>query len=76
MTNIYRIFQETLNNITRHSQATQVSITIRTQDDCVSFSIEDNGIGFDVEQVLGREITERGMGWASMEERINMMAVS
>jgi PAS domain S-box-containing protein len=72
-TNIYRIFQESLNNIVKHSQATKVSVTIRKQDHCASFSIADNGVGFDVEQALSSGISERGMGLASIKERINMI---
>ena len=63
--NIYRIFQESLTNIVRHSQARRVSVAIRKYDDYVSFSIVDDGQGFDVQQALAREPSRRGLGLAA-----------
>ena len=70
--NIYRIFQESLTNIVRHSQARRVSVAIRKYDDYVSFSIVDDGQGFDVQQALAREPSRRGLGLAAMEERVRI----
>ncbi len=44
---LYRIFQESLNNIIRHSEATKISIEIFKNDQMIEMNIEDNGIGFD-----------------------------
>ena len=70
---IFRIFQEALTNIGKHAQATNVSVIIKLQDGMVSFVVEDNGKGFNREQIFTREATERGMGFAVMEERIQMV---
>jgi PAS domain S-box-containing protein len=70
--NIYRIFQESLTNIVRHSQARQVSVAIRNYDGYVSFNIADDGRGFDVQQALAREPSQRGLGLAAMEERVRI----
>jgi ligand-binding sensor domain-containing protein/signal transduction histidine kinase len=43
----YRIAQEALNNIQKHSRATQVEMQMHHQDGLVEMSIQDNGIGFD-----------------------------
>lgn len=43
---VYRIVQEALTNITRHAQATRVSITLERQDQELHLVIQDNGIGF------------------------------
>jgi signal transduction histidine kinase len=72
-TNIFRIFQESLNNIAKHSQATHVSVSIKKQDGCVDFCIKDNGVGFDIGQVTGGKITNRGMGLAAIGERLQMI---
>ncbi len=40
---LYRILQESLTNIVRHSQATEVSVDIRESDDCACLTIVDNG---------------------------------
>ena len=74
--NIYRIFQESLTNIAKYAQATQVSFTIRKLAGQVSFRVEDNGRGFDREDILAREASKRGLGLAAMEERMRMLGGS
>jgi signal transduction histidine kinase len=44
---LYRIAQESLTNIVRHSRATDVFVSLIKQADMVLLSIEDNGVGFD-----------------------------
>jgi signal transduction histidine kinase len=75
-TNIYRIFQESLTNIVKHSQATQIFISIQNPDNGVSFSIKDNGIGYNLEQVLSGEIAADRMGLAAIEERVRILGGS
>ncbi|MBK8280008.1 MAG: hypothetical protein IPK94_07775 [Saprospiraceae bacterium] len=45
--NIYLIYKEAINNIAKHSEATQVNILIQTLPDQLKIEISDNGIGFD-----------------------------
>ncbi len=52
---VFRIIQEALNNVTKHAQATQVEIIIETTSLALTFSIRDNGIGFDVDEPLDSE---------------------
>ena len=61
---IYRVLQETLNNIAKHSQADRVYISLWKQDGKIELTIEDNGIGFDL------ETSRKGLGLVSMKERI------
>jgi signal transduction histidine kinase len=68
---IYRIFQESLTNIGKHSRATLLTVTISKTEDRVSFLIQDNGIGFKGQR--RRRDTDRGLGLASMEERARMV---
>jgi PAS domain S-box-containing protein len=70
---IYRIFQESLNNIVKYAQATQVHLTIRKENKGLRFSIEDNGKGFDADQVLAAPSVSKGMGLVAMDERIRML---
>jgi signal transduction histidine kinase len=64
---IYRILQEAMNNIAKHSKANLVSIFLmRKKDDRIELVIEDNGIGFDMESV------KRGLGLGSMRERAEL----
>jgi PAS domain S-box-containing protein len=61
---IYRVLQETLNNIAKHSQADRVYISLWKQDGKIELTIEDNGIGFDP------ETSRKGLGLVSMKERV------
>ena len=70
---IYRVFQEIITNIRKHAQAGQVSIRIGRNDHEVFFRVEDNGIGFDIERIKSLAATERGLGLATMEERVKML---
>ena len=47
---LYRITQEAMNNVVKHAQATQVDIALVMQENLLSLSIKDNGIGFDTSQ--------------------------
>jgi len=45
---MYRIAQESLNNVVKYARATQVEINLQLQADQVHMEIKDNGIGFDL----------------------------
>ena len=66
-TTLYRIAQEALNNIAKHAQATQVAIVLERRADQVSLIVEDDGVGFDVQQVFRDE--DKGLGLIGMRER-------
>ena len=69
---IYRVIQESLTNIVKHAQATDVTVCLnRVENDSsydlgVELLIKDNGIGFD-------ETTPRGLGLLGMRERIEAL---
>jgi signal transduction histidine kinase len=60
---LYRIAQESLNNIAKHSQATHVYVVLDYNSTSVSLQIIDNGQGFDTGQITP------GLGLDSMRER-------
>jgi PAS domain S-box-containing protein len=70
---IYRIFQESLTNIAKYAQATRIAVTIKRENGTVFFTVEDNGKGFDLEQVRTRKDGKRGLGLVAMEERVRML---
>jgi signal transduction histidine kinase len=70
---IYRILQEALTNIGKHSQADTVSLMIEEKERRVFFTVRDNGSGFNVDETLRKINTERGMGLATMTERIRIL---
>jgi PAS domain S-box-containing protein len=71
--NIYRIFQESLANVGKHARATRLHLAAKKLDRQVAFAIEDNGRGFQVEEVAIRAGNARGLGLATMAERVRML---
>jgi signal transduction histidine kinase len=69
---IYRVLQEALNNVTKHSKADVVSIRLRRTGDTVELLVRDNGQGFDREETLSSDGARRGMGLSSMRERTQL----
>uniref|UniRef100_A0A7C3V6V6 histidine kinase n=1 Tax=Desulfobacca acetoxidans TaxID=60893 RepID=A0A7C3V6V6_9BACT len=70
---IYRITQEFLANVHKHSEATQVTAALKVLPEKVTISLEDNGKGFDLEEIKSRPQERRGLGLTSMEERLRML---
>ena len=70
--NIYRIVQESLNNIVKHSGASQATIVIDRNSHSVDVTIQDNGRGFNTEGVTGSE-GGRGFGLKGISERARML---
>ncbi|KAF0219146.1 MAG: PAS/PAC sensor signal transduction histidine [Geobacteraceae bacterium] len=70
---IYRVFQEAITNIGKHARAENVSVVIRRHDDRVTFSVEDDGKGFDLKQASMKDVSEKGLGLTTMTERVRMM---
>jgi PAS domain S-box-containing protein len=66
---IYRILQEALNNVAKHSWADQVQLSLIERAGRLILSIQDNGVGFDVSKSISIESSHRGFGLASMRER-------
>ncbi|MEK7725474.1 MAG: histidine kinase, partial [Acidobacteriota bacterium] len=65
---VYRIIQESLNNIIKHSEATEVRVSIERNEDLINIKIEDNGKGFDVNKK-----NQNGFGLLGMSERVRML---
>ena len=61
--NLYRIVQECLNNIIKHSGASKAAVEIRRQAKTISVTIRDNGKGFDFDDVHRTEQQTDGSGF-------------
>jgi signal transduction histidine kinase len=70
-TALYRIFQEALNNVRRHSGAKQVRITLALHADSFVGEIYDDGVGFDPQVLDFNENSPRGLGLLSIRERVD-----
>jgi signal transduction histidine kinase len=63
---IYRVVQEALHNVFRHSAAKSAVVTVRQDDSSLFLSVEDDGSGFDPGK-------KRGLGMLGMEERVRQL---
>ena len=66
---IFRILQESLNNVAKHSKADHVRLGLRKKDGTIELVVEDNGLGFDLEGIMSSETLGKGLGLGSMKER-------
>jgi two-component system, NarL family, sensor kinase len=71
---IFRMFQEMMNNILKHSKATLVNIAVNYSiDNKFVLKVEDNGVGFDVEQKRTQASSSSGIGLKSMTNRASLI---
>ena len=61
---VYRVVQEGLTNCSRHSRAQHVYVRLDANEDCLTLTITDNGVGFETRPRMGT-----GLGLVSMQER-------
>ena len=70
---LFRIIQEALNNIQRHSGASEASITVTCQGNEIRVTISDNGKGFELPEQIS-DFTRRGkLGLTGMAERVRLI---
>lgn len=67
---VYRLLQECCNNIAKHSQATKVSISVASSDGSVRLTVQDNGLGFRVDEALAQR---NSFGLSGMRERVALL---
>jgi signal transduction histidine kinase len=70
---IYRIIQESFNNISKYAEATEVSLDLYRQDNLVYVRAKDNGKGFDLENVAKNRKLGSGFGLLNMRERAELV---
>lgn len=70
--NIYRIIQESLNNVIKHSEASEVNLIINRSEKEIVISISDNGKGFDLKKYR-MKAGKKGFGLKGIEERVRLL---
>jgi signal transduction histidine kinase len=70
---IYRIVQEGLNNAAKYAEAKNVSINLSTHDGILRVSVEDDGKGFEVDEVALKRSTDGGSGLHDLRERTELI---
>ena len=69
---VFRVTQEAMNNIAKHSHANLIHMSLRKSDGRMELVLKDNGRGFDLEEVLRSDSAQRGLGLSSMRERTEL----
>ncbi len=70
---LFRIVQESLTNIRKHSRADQAQIRISLRNEEIELHITDNGTGFDTSVLTENQDPDRGYGLYSMRERVDLL---
>jgi signal transduction histidine kinase len=70
-TYVFRMVQEMLTNVAKHSQAKSIAVHLRGESDILTLTVTDDGIGFEPEQVRGK-----GLGLIGIEERVRELGGS
>lgn len=72
--NLYRIVQEALNNILKHSNATKAEVVIEEQPGQILILVCDNGVGINLEQLKSAD--KKGFGHIDMKERAELIGAT
>jgi signal transduction histidine kinase len=73
---IYRIIQESLNNVLKHSRATEAHVAVRSYEHAVEIVIRDNGRGFVPHDAPGDAKAPGGFGLKGLAERVEMLGAT
>ena len=69
---IFRVLQEALNNVVKHSRAELVNLSLVARDGFIELTVEDNGVGFAQHNSHLKGHEDKGLGIASMSERTEL----
>lgn len=70
---LYRFVQEALTNVARHAEASHVWVTLTSDAETISVTVEDDGKGLDHETLHTLIHHSKGLGWAGMRERLEAL---
>jgi two-component system, NarL family, sensor kinase len=70
---LFRVIQEIINNIIKHAKAKHIQFNVEYLPDLLTITINDNGVGFDHEAVVGREMNQAGAGLRNIQSRIQLL---
>lgn len=67
---VYRVLQESLNNLARHSKSISAWVRVRFSNESLELEVEDRGVGLELES----QSQSRGMGMIAMRERAQLLS--
>jgi two-component system sensor histidine kinase DegS len=66
---IFRFIQEALNNVSKHANATQARVLLEASGNSIHVSVEDDGSGFHISEVLADQSGRRNLGIATLRQQ-------
>ncbi len=73
---LFRIIQESLTNVARHAQAHHVSVVLSINAEEQTLVVEDDGIGFDVDETMNHRAERNNLGIFGIQERVRLLGGS
>ena len=70
---LFRIAQEALSNVRRHSQASQATLQVEFSPSRIRMTIKDNGCGFNAPERIGDLVSTGRLGLVGMHERAHLL---
>jgi signal transduction histidine kinase len=70
---VFRIVQESVNNIIKHAQATEAKVIVRKSESSLTLTIADNGVGFVTVTTPSGELARRSYGLIGISERVRLL---
>ena len=70
---IFRVIQELLHNVWQHAHASHVQVGLNFQGSTVGITVEDDGSGFDVDDVMALAKERKSLGISTMQQRLEML---
>jgi two-component system sensor histidine kinase DegS len=70
---VFRVIQELLTNVQKHAHATHIQVSLDFQSDVVIASVEDDGSGFDLNEIQTNVQQRKGLGLSTIQERTEML---
>ena len=70
---VFRVIQELLHNVWQHAHASHVQVGLDLQGPTVDVTVEDDGSGFDVEEVTAAARERKTLGIVTMQQRLEML---
>jgi len=74
--NLFRIVQESINNIVKHSGATRAGVSVTRDENVIEIKITDNGRGFDTSKMADDNLQTTGLGLTSIAERARILGAN
>jgi two-component system, NarL family, sensor kinase len=70
---LFRVCQEIINNIIKHANASNITVVFKRQQNLLTFSFQDDGVGFDSKAKLQQVSSKKGIGLSNMINRIKLI---